>query len=239
MNVCDLSLPSPEENLACDEVLLDLCEAGASPGVLRFWEPTQYFVVLGYANHVASEVDRGFCQRHDVPVLRRCTGGGAVLQGPGCLNYSLVLPMSNSPALAGIASTNDFILQRHQHTLQSLLQAPVERQGHTDLTVGGLKFSGNSQRRRKDSVLFHGCFLLHADIDLIEKVLRFPSHQPDYRLNRSHTDFLMNLNVPCQRLKTALMKAWDTIQPLLEVPLDQVSQLARARYQDPSWNFKF
>jgi lipoate-protein ligase A len=239
VNVCDLTLPSPEENLACDEVLLDLCEAGARPAVLRFWEPTQYFVVLGYANHVASEVDSGFCQRYDIPVLRRCTGGGAVLQGPGCLNYSLVLPMSNSPALAGIASTNDFILQRHQHTLQSLLQAPVERQGHTDLTVGGLKFCGNSQRRKKDSVLFHGCFLLHADIDLIEKVLRFPSKQPDYRLNRCHTDFLMNLNVPCQWLKTALMKVWDATEPLLDIPVDQVSELVRARYQDPGWNFKF
>jgi lipoate-protein ligase A len=239
VNVCDLSLASPEENLACDEVLLDLSEEGVSPAVLRFWEPTQYFVVVGYANRVASEVDLGFCERHEIPVLRRCTGGGAVVQGPGCFNYSLVLPMSHSPALAGIASTNDFILQRHQHALQTLLQAPVERQGHTDLTVGGLKFSGNSQRRRKSSVLFHGCFLLHSDIDLIEKVLRFPSKQPDYRLNRSHKDFLMNLKVPCQRLKSALTKLWDAAEPLLDVPLDRVTQLTRSRYQDPGWNFKF
>src|SRR5262249_41624866 len=143
---CDLTLASPEENLACDEVLLDLCEAGDAQGVLRFWEPSHYFVVLGYANRAVVEVSLDFCQRHDIPVLRRCTGGGAVLQGPGCLNYSLILPITASPALAGIAGTNDFILQSHQRTLQTLLQAPVERKGHTDLTVGGLKFSGNSQR---------------------------------------------------------------------------------------------
>ncbi len=120
-----------------------------------------------------------------------------------------------------------------------MLQAPVERQGHTDLTVGGLKFSGNSQRRRKDYVLFHGSFLLHADVELIEKVLPFPSRQPDYRLNRSHMDFLMNLKIPSQLLKAALMKAWAALEYLTEVPLDRVSELAAAKYRQPSWNFKF
>lgn len=239
MKGCDLTLASPEENLACDEILLDVCEAGSLEGVLRFWEPAQYFVVIGYANRAAVEVDLEFCRRHDIPVLRRCTGGGAVLQGPGCLNYSLILPMAESPALAGIAGTNDFILKRHQHTLQALVQAPVERQGHTDLTIGGLKFSGNSQRRRKAFVLFHGSFLLHADIGLIEKTLPFPSHQPDYRGSRSHTDFLMNLKVPPQLLKSALAKTWEALEPLTGLPLDQITQLARDKYQQSAWNLKF
>src|SRR5262249_5635674 len=151
-------------NLACDEVLLDLCEAGSLGDVLRFWEPSQYFVVVGYANQVAVEVNLDFCERHEIPVLRRCSGGGAVLQGPGCLNYSLVLSIGSAAALESITETNDYILQRHQNTLQSLLHAPVEKQGHTDLTIGGLKFSGNAQRRRKNFLLFHGSFLLHEDI---------------------------------------------------------------------------
>ena len=239
MKGCDLTFASPEENLACDEVLLELCERSAGEGVLRFWEPTQYFVVVGYANRVAVEVNLDFCQRHDIAILRRCTGGGAVLQGPGCLNYSLILPIALCPALGGISGTNDYILQRHQRTLQSLLQAPVERQGHTDLTVGGLKFSGNSQRRRKDFVLFHGSFLLHADIDLIEKTLPFPSHQPDYRINRSHADFLMNLKVPSQLLKMALSKTWDVSEPLADLPLDQITSLAQEKYRQPEWNRKF
>src|SRR5207253_61981 len=38
MNFCDLSLPSPEENLACDEALLELAEEGRVGEVLRVWE---------------------------------------------------------------------------------------------------------------------------------------------------------------------------------------------------------
>src|SRR5664279_2273934 len=96
MKLCDLTLQSPEENLACDEVLLDLCEAGDSDELLRFWAFPRYFVVLGYANNAATEVNLPVCQSLTIPVLRRCTGGGTVLQGPGVLNYSLILRIDAS-----------------------------------------------------------------------------------------------------------------------------------------------
>ena len=91
MKCLDLTLRTPAENLACDEGLLDFCEGGCGHEILRFWEPQTHFVVLGHANRVATEVDREACERLGIPVLRRCSGGGTVLQGPGCLNYSLIL----------------------------------------------------------------------------------------------------------------------------------------------------
>src|SRR5689334_9674348 len=94
MKVLDLTLPSPPENLACDEALLGLAESGAGEEVLRFWESTEYFVVVGYANKVAVEVNVAACEVGGIPILRRCSGGGTVVQGPGCLNYALVLRIS-------------------------------------------------------------------------------------------------------------------------------------------------
>lgn len=239
MKCCDLTLATPEENLACDEVLLDLCDSGSTEGVLRFWEPPRYFVVIGYGNHASVEVNRDFCQRHDIPIHRRCSGGGAVLQGPGCLNYSLFLPFASSSVLGAISGTNDFVLERHQRALQALLHAPVEKSGFTDLSIGGLKFSGNAQRRKRSFLLFHGCFLLNADMGLMEKALPLPSHQPEYRAGRSHADFLMNLKVPAQMLKTALAKAWEAADPLPILPLDQIADLADKKYRQDSWNFRF
>ena len=178
MRLCDLTLPTPEENLACDEALLDLCESGACGQLLRFWEPARPFVVLGYANPIRSEVDVAFCEQHTIPVLRRCSGGGTVLQGPGCLNYSLVLE-ATAGRLASITGTNEWVMTRHQQAVAKLLQAPVEKLGHTDLAIGGLKVSGNAQRRKRRCLLFHGCFLLHMDLRLIEKALLMPSRQPE------------------------------------------------------------
>lgn len=239
MKLCELTLPTPEENLACDEALLDLCEAGGSEELLRLWTPPQYFVVLGYANRSETEVNLAFCRRHTIPVLRRCTGGGTVLQGPGVLNYSLILRINESGPCRSIPATNQFILQRHRDALATVLRAPVEWQGQTDLAIAGLKFAGNAQRRRRRFLLFHGSFLLHLDLSLVEQVLPLPSRQPDYRVNRSHTAFLINLNVPASTISTALIKAWDATTPLGTIPFDQISTLARAKYALDEWNFRF
>ena len=132
---CELSFPSAEENLACDEVLLEWSE-GRGEALLRLWEPAQYFVVVGYANRVLDEVNCEFCEAKNIPILRRFSGGGTVLQGPGVLNYSLVLPIRDQTA--SIAGTNSFILEKHAVALASVLRAPVERRGQTDLAIGGL-----------------------------------------------------------------------------------------------------
>src|ERR1700745_4323890 len=110
MKYIDLTFPTPPENLACDEALLDICEEGAEDELLRFWEPSEPFVVLGYANRAEVEADLEACQAHQIGVFRRCTGGGTVLQGAGCLNYTLILRIANSESLQTITATNRFIL---------------------------------------------------------------------------------------------------------------------------------
>jgi lipoate-protein ligase A len=239
MKLCDLTLPTPAENLACDEALLDLCEAGDSDELLRLWALPRYFVVLGYANRTATEVNLSFCRELNIPVLRRCTGGGTVLQGPGVLNYSLIVRTDDSGPFHSIAATNKFILERHRDALARLVLAPVEWRGQTDLAIGGLKCAGNAQRRRRRFLLFHGSFLLHLDIGLLEKTLPQPSRQPDYRINRSHSEFLVNLNVPDHALKAALGKAWDATAPLDPIPFDQIALLACEKYALDEWNLKF
>jgi lipoate-protein ligase A len=239
MKYCELTLATPEENLACDEALLDECEAGRCDELLRVWEPAQYFVVVGYANRASTEVNLEYCRQNGIPVLRRCTGGGTVLQGPGCLNYSLILHLQGGGPFQSIAATNEFILRRHQAALTGLLRAPVQRLGQTDLAIGDLKFCGNAQRRRQRSLLFHGSFLLHLDLNLVEKALPMPSRQPDYRLNRSHADFLMNLKVPSHLVRRALAEVWGATHDLAEVPFEQINRLAREKYALEHWNFKF
>jgi lipoate---protein ligase len=239
MHWFEMSLPAPEENLACDEALLDQCERGAAANSLRFWEPSTHFVVVGYANPAAKEVNLRFCEEHHLPVLRRCSGGGAVLQGPGCLNYSLILRLDQAGPLRGISGTNDFVMQRHRLALSSLLGAPVKQQGHTDLTLGGLKFSGNAQRRRQCALLFHGCFLLNLDLRLVEKALPLPSKAPAYRARRAHTEFLMNLNIPSAAIKAALARAWEAEETRSEAPSEAVARLVREKYSQAGWNFRF
>ena len=106
-----------------DEVLLDAAEPQGAPECLRFWESSRHFVVMGYANKVATEANPAACERLGIPILRRISGGGTVLQGPGVLNYALILRAAEHSPLATITSANQFIMQRHADALMQLLNS--------------------------------------------------------------------------------------------------------------------
>ena len=235
MQLFDRTFAAPAENLACDEALLDACEAGG-PEVLRFWEAKDYFVVVGYGNHAATEVDVEACRHEGIPILRRCSGGGTVLQGPGCLNYAVVLRIENDRAWQTIPGANRGIMERNRAALESLLGRSVRVRGFTDLALGELKFSGNAQRRHRHSLLFHGTFLLDFDLGLIQRLLPLPSKQPDYRQDRAHEQFVTNLKVPAAEVKQVLSRAWGAAEVHSSSP--DLRPLLEQKYGRAEWNLR-
>jgi lipoate-protein ligase A len=247
MKLFHLDVPSPAENMAADEVLLDACEAGRGEETLMFWEPRETFVVVGYANKVADEVNVAACAAKNIPIFRRCSGGGTVVQMPGGLNYSLILRITENGPTHSITSANNFIMEKNRAAIATLAKTfnlqpstfNLSIRGHTDLCLGDLKFAGNSQRRRKNFLLFHGTLLLNCDLARVGEFLPMPSLQPDYRAGRSHEKFVTNLNLPAEKVKAALVKEWNANEALENPPLAEISKLAREKYSTREWNFKF
>lgn len=231
----DVTLPTPEANLACDEALLDHCEEERDRGVLRFWESPEPFVVLGLGSRRRREADVAACEARGIPILRRCSGGGAVVQGPGCLSYALVLRIEENGLLERIDSTNAFVMERHRRLLADATGLPVLRQGVTDLTVRRRKFSGNAQRRRRRFLLFHGTFLLDFPIRLMEEVLPHPPKTPGYRGRRPHRAFLTNLNRPAPLVKSLLRRCWNAAPDGAEVPAGAIESLVERKYSLRTW----
>jgi lipoate-protein ligase A len=233
----DHSWGAPAQNLACDEALLLEAEAGGAE-TLRFWEPQSPFVVLGHASRVEDEISLEACRAAGVPVLRRPSGGAAVLQAPGCLNYTLSLNIA-ARGLGEVAAANAYVMERSRRALEPLVGAPVAIEGFTDLTVAGRKFSGNAQYRKKRALLFHGSFLLDCDISLIEKLLLSPSRQPDYRRRRSHGDFLTNIHIAAAAIKAALRESWNAVEQRPAPPAEKIEALVRERYARDDWTLRF
>jgi lipoate-protein ligase A len=236
----DLPLITPSEQLACDEAMLDYAEETDHPGFLRFFEARDHFVVLGYGKKAAEEVFEQACLARGIPILRRCSGGGTVVQGPGCFNFSLVLPIDSKSGLETIAGSNRLIMAANRDTLAGLLGRTVEIQGVSDLTIDGIKFSGNAQRRKKRCLLFHGSFLLNFDLNLISELLRPPARQPEYRANREHGAFLRNIGLDQTVVGNAIAASWNAI-PRAGVDVEQrirelTIELARAKYSTDEWN---
>jgi len=238
MQWLDLSFPEPAWNLACDEALLEILEEGYPNEILRFWESPVPFVVLGYSNHLSDEVNQEFCRTQHISILRRYSGGGTVLQGPGCLNYALILRIPEKGPLSTARGTNRFIMNRLRDALQPWLPVPVEIKGHTDLTMENRKFSGNSQRRKRKAILFHGTFLLDMDISLIHQALHLPNIKPEYRLNRSHEEFLIHLPLPATQIKKTLCENWVAFDALQDVPMGKIEELVTQKYSKAEWNKK-
>jgi lipoate-protein ligase A len=240
MHYADVTFETPAENIACDEALLDLCESGSMEEFLRFWESSTPFVVVGYGNHVDVEVDRSACEKDGVPILRRCSGGGAVVQGPGCLNYSLILQIDRHPELTNITAANCHIMKRNAAVLSKLLGKNISVDGYTDLAVDGRKFSGNAQRRKRTHLLFHGTFLLESfDLTLLSRYLKHPSREPEYRGKRTHDDFVASLALNADQMKAALREEWGASKALKSIPDEPLRTLVATRYSRPEWNFKF
>jgi lipoate-protein ligase A len=247
MKQLNLTFSSPAENLAADETFLDQCEAGLAEALLLFWEPRETFVVVGYANKVSTEVAVDKCKAKGVPIFRRCSGGGTVVQMRGGLNYSLILPITADGPTRNISTANQFIMEKNRVAIakacsESASHPPrssISIRGHTDLCLGNLKFAGNSQRRRKNFLLFHGTLLLNCDLALISDLLRMPSFQPDYRAFRTHEEFVTNLNLPAGKVQAALAQEWQATEELQNPPIEAIMKLVREQYLTDQWNFKF
>jgi lipoate-protein ligase A len=226
---------APESNLALDEALLENAEIGSMGEILRIWESPVYFVVLGYSSKWKNEVYHSLCKKNNVSILRRKSGGATVLQGPGCLNFSLILEAKQN---SGIRSDTQRVMQEHQKAAQSWqLPGVIEIRGISDLTWQERKFSGNAMRRGKKYFLFHGTFLYQFDLSKIACFLASPDREPTYRAKRSHLDFLTNIPVQKNLIINSLRKAWGATSTLRQLP--EIEQIKTGVYTQSDWNYKY
>ncbi len=212
MQFKDISFPTPQENIAYDEALWRLAEKNEAGECLRFWESSKIFIVMGLTGRAEEDVNSINTQKDNIPVLRRSSGGGTVLQGPGCLNYTLVLSKQKHPELNDLHKSYAWISAK---IIEALRRAGFEAyfKPMSDLATSPpseKKFSGNAQRRGKHYILHHGTILYKFDLSLISRYLNMPKDIPEYRKHRHHTDFVTNIPIDPRVFKDYLAQSFAT-----------------------------
>jgi lipoate-protein ligase A len=177
-------------NMALDEALLERCRSGDfAPGsfpVLRIYAWSVPTLSLGRFQDALRAVDQGFCRDRGIPVVRRPTGGAAVLHDRE-VTYCLVGPTQAPPFEGSLLDSYRRIAQGIAGGL-SLLGAepdppvpapsihpralPVQcfaRASSYETTIQGRKVVGSAQVRRKGASLQHGSILLDAHTDLFDQ----------------------------------------------------------------------
>jgi lipoate-protein ligase A len=225
------SVSDPAAQLATDEALL----LAACPA-LRVWEFTRPIVIAGRATRIDDEINQAACDGDGTPVLRRCTGGAAVVGGPGCLMYSVVLSCDAEPSLRGVDAAHDHVINRVCTALRQQIPA-AQRQGICDLTWHNRKCSGNSLRITRQGLLYHGTILYDFDLTLIARYLKVAPRQPAYRDGREHAEFVTNVPIDPQRFATDLETEFAVSGARSAASLSaSVQRLRRQRYDDPAWH---
>jgi lipoate---protein ligase len=237
MRLLDLSFKSPERNLALDEAMLNAAEEGLSGETLRFWESPVHFVVLGVSQVLEAEAFEEACAADGIPILRRCSAGGCVLQGPGCLNFSLVLSTEDQPEIQHIRSSYRYILGL---VCRGLATKEIEAQleGVSDLAVQGMKVSGNAQKRRRGHILHHGTLLYSIEPQSLSRYLREPEDRPSYRGERRHEGFVTTLPLELGTLREALCSAFCVASAPAEPlawELAETDRLVSEKYGQAEW----
>jgi len=248
------SFPNLIDNVAADEAVLDWAQDHQTGPIMRLWESSEYGVVLGYGNRRQAEVKSDVLRDQRLPVVRRCSGGGTVVQGPGCFNYCFILPVTFDARINSISGTTSWVMGQMETLFQALVSdhllhpdnplavgdpAHIAVLGDSDLTVNGIKFSGNAQRRRKTHVMFHGTILSHFDLGMVTATLNHPSREPGYRHGRSHQEFITNVGIPFDTWETAMTRFFRATDVIDGPPDHLVTDLVMSRYTTLEWMEKF
>ena len=160
----------------------------AAPERLLVWESARPAVILPRQGDRAAWVHVAACAARGIPLLRRESGGGAVVVGPGCLNVALVLSLDRRPWLADVGGSYDWLLGR----TAGVLAVDGLAVRATDLSLRGRKFAGHAQRRLRGALLHHGVLLYDFALDLVGALLPEPPRRPAWRGARTHREFLTN-----------------------------------------------
>ena len=140
-------------NMALDEALLHSVENGASLPILRLyrWQPAT--VTLGYFQQGSDIVNLGTCRDFGYSVVRRITGGRAVLHDQE-VTYAVISPEQNEIFPGGVA--------QNYHVIADVLHATFAEFG-LQTTVS----SGRKEREDSDGVQRSSCFTAPALSELV------------------------------------------------------------------------
>mgnify|MGYP002797026608 FL=1 len=229
----------PYFNLALEEYVFERMDKSKSYFLL--WQNDNTIVVGKYQN-TAEEIDQAYVDAHGIRVARRLSGGGAVYHDKGNLNFTFIVDRADAPGL----NFKIFV----EPVIQALARFGVHAAftGRNDLTIDGMKFSGNAQYARRGRLLHHGCIMLDSNLTSVADALRVKEAKFASKAVKSVRSRVTTINahapapISMEDFKGALKEcamASGELEPctLTEEDLAAIRKLRDEKYATWAWNY--
>jgi lipoate-protein ligase A len=236
---------TPAMNVALDEVMTKAVGRGERGPTLRFWAWASQAVILGRFQSVKNEVQIENAATYDVSIVRRISGGGAMLVQPeGAITYSLYVP----PEFVRDLSFAESYAFMDGWIVRALRDMGIDAwyQPLNDITSSEGKIGGAAQARRFGAVLHHTTMAYDMDVDLLMNVLRIGQEKlSDKGLTSAAkrvAPLRMQKNIPRTDIVETFTSSFieltgATIGSVKPEERAEAEELVREKFTNPEWTY--
>ena len=199
-------------------------------------------IVIGKHQNTVAEINSKYVQEHDIHVVRRLSGGGAVYHDLGNINFTFI-------ANAGdIESINLKMFCQPLVRALEKLGVHAEVSGRNDVTIDGKKFSGNSQYIKHGRIMHHGTIMFDSDLSIVGEALNVPKDKIESKGLQSVRSRITNVkpylkeDITIEQFKALLKQYMMSDRDLEEWSFDETTMEAVRRLRDGQyatweWNY--
>ncbi|SAY56492.1 Lipoate-protein ligase A [Staphylococcus aureus] len=233
------NITDPTLNLAMEEYVLKNLPAEESYFLFYINRPS---IIVGKNQNTIEEVNQTYIDAHNIDVVRRISGGGAVYHDTGNLNFSFITD-DDGNSFHNFQKFTEPIVQ----ALQSL-GVNAELSGRNDIQVGQAKISGNAMVKVKNRMFSHGTLMLNSDLDEVQNALKVNPAKIKSKGIKSVRKRVANiqefLNDPLEIeefkkiiLKTIFGETEVEEYKLTDEDWENIEKLSNDKYRTWAWNY--
>lgn len=243
-------------NMALDEAILKAVSEALSPPTLRLYQWSVPSISIGYFQKIC-DINTDYCKEKGYPVVRRTTGGMAILHDTE-LTYSFSARNDSEPFRGGLMQnymvlSNALVSALRKLNLDAKLNVVKNRRqrnvmcfkttSYGEITVHGQKVIGSAQRRYHGSFLQQGTVLMDIDRNELYRVFKREYSSDDDNGIGSVSQFIPSVSTG--DVRKALIKAFEeafSMQFVTDSPtkfeLKFAEQMEKRKYSQDEWNFR-
>lgn len=233
-------ITNPKLNLAIEEYCIRNLPNGSDYLLFYINAPS---IIIGRNQNTLEEIDKDYVEAHNIHVVRRISGGGAVYHDLGNLNFSFMTDYAFN-------KLNNF--QKFTEPVVKALNemgVPAELKGRNDIVIHDKKISGNAQFSSVKRMFNHGTLLLDCDLDEVTKALTVKMTKIKSKGHKSARARVANISefldysITTEELKKEILKSIYPEYPNFETykltaqDWEGIYKLRDEKYDSWDWNY--